>query len=123
MPNHIHLILYFKDQNYLSSLMRDFKKFTGGEIRRKLEKDGHSRLVESLRFERSQQKFKVWMDRFDDVYLESKHVLETKLDYIHDNPVKKNLCEYPEDYRYSSAAFYEKGLETPLKVTHYMAYF
>jgi putative transposase len=29
-----------------------------------------------------------------------------KLDYIHLNPVVAGLCQYPEDYKYSSASFY-----------------
>jgi len=36
-----------------------------------------------------------------------------KLDYIHNNPLHErwNLCTLPEDYDYSSACFYEKGLK------------
>jgi hypothetical protein len=34
-----------------------------------------------------------------------------KLNYIHHNPVQEkwNLCRYPEDYKYSTAKFYETG--------------
>jgi putative transposase len=32
-----------------------------------------------------------------------------KLEYIHENPVKAGLCSVPEDYKYSSASFYETG--------------
>ncbi|HRO43059.1 MAG TPA: transposase [Flavipsychrobacter sp.] len=28
MPNHLHLIIYFREDNHLSDLMRDFKKLT-----------------------------------------------------------------------------------------------
>jgi putative transposase len=123
MPNHIHLILYFKEENQLSAMMRDFKKYTSGEIRRKLEHDGHLQMVENLRINIKMQKFKVWMDRFDDVFLESRHILESKLDYIHDNPVAKGYCKLPEDYTYSSAGYYEKEKQGKVKITHYMEYF
>ena len=42
------------------------------------------------------------------VELFSIEAFEQKLGYIHANPVKAGLCNYPEEYRYSSAIFYEK---------------
>ncbi|MDZ4758873.1 MAG: hypothetical protein SGJ10_12150 [Bacteroidota bacterium] len=47
-------------------------------------------------------------------------VAEQKLDYIHNNPVKKGLCELPEDYKYSSAAYYKLNDEKQWDfLTHY----
>ena len=125
MPNHVHLILYFTDKNRLSDLMRDFKKFTSGEIRRKLEAEQEQLLIAKLSFEHREQKFKVWQDRFDDVCIKSKKVLETKLDYIHTNPLQAhwNLATQPALYKYSSAGFYETGDKDLLDVVHYGAYF
>jgi putative transposase len=39
-------------------------------------------------------------------------MMDQKLEYIHDNPVKEGLVEKPEDYLYSSARNYAgmKGL-------------
>ena len=34
-----------------------------------------------------------------------------KMEYIHYNPVEAGLCSYPEEYKYSSAKFYETGVE------------
>jgi putative transposase len=75
MKNHIHLIIYFDKQNNLSAYMRDFKKYTSGEIRRLLEKEGYIILLEKLRYDKNGQKFKVWMDRFDDVVIKNSEVL------------------------------------------------
>jgi len=125
MPNHIHLIVYFKEENMLSEYMRDFKKYTAFRIRKEIESDGNTALLENLRVSNGKQIFKIWMDRFDDVFLETPSVLETKLDYIHFNPTKKNLCSDPTDYLYSSAFFYENDLQNnfPLEVIHYKKYF
>jgi putative transposase len=87
--------------------MRDFKKFTSGEIRRKLEADEYLSELESLRYKYRKQKIKVWQDRFDDVALYSRKVLETKLNYIHENPVKKGFVKFAEEYKYSCAAYYK----------------
>jgi hypothetical protein len=32
-----------------------------------------------------------------------------KLDYMHDNPVKRKLVPYPEDWPWSSWSYYEKA--------------
>ena len=44
----------------------------------------------------------------------------------HNNPVKHpgNLVQHPEDYKYSSAKFYETGVDDPIAIgfgllTHY----
>ena len=34
-----------------------------------------------------------------------------KLNYIHYNPVRVGLCKYPEEFKYSSARFYQKEID------------
>ncbi len=99
--------------------MRDFKKFTSGEIRRQIEIDRKVFMLEKLRHEKGKQKFKVWQDRFDDVVLYTRKVLEIKLEYIHQNPVKAGLVDYPTKYLHSSAAFYENGSNPPIEILNY----
>ncbi len=43
---------------------------------------------------------------------------EQKPDYIHNNPVKAGLCRLPEDYKYSSARFYERNEKDLVFLTH-----
>jgi putative transposase len=121
MPNHIHLIIYFNKTNQLSNWMRDLKKFTSVMIRQEIEKSGNLELLEKLRVIEMKQVFKVWQDRFDDVYLSSKNVLETKLEYIHTNPLQEhwNLVSRPEFWSDSSALFYELGKQPKVTITDY----
>jgi putative transposase len=93
--------------------MRDFKKFTSHEIRNHFLAKNELEIVESIRYVYRKQKFKIWKDRFDDLYLFKGKTLLQKLKYIHDNPVRKELCHSPAHYKYSSAAFYYNG-EIPL---------
>jgi len=125
MPNHLHLLIYFKKKNQLSNLMRDFKKFTAGEIQRLVESEARLDLLDKLRYEQREQKFKLWQDRFDDVFIKSKEMIETKLSYIHNNPLQEhwNLAIRPELYPYSSAKYYELAQEYLIQVTHYQEYF
>jgi putative transposase len=105
LNNHIHFVIYFESDNRLSDYMRDFKKFTSLQIRQHLLVN-YAELATRLVFEHKGQFFKIWDVRFDDVYINTKEVCETKIAYIHANPVRAGLAEDPVKYRFSSAAFY-----------------
>ncbi|MBC8357103.1 MAG: hypothetical protein H8E66_34460 [Planctomycetes bacterium] len=42
--------------------------------------------------------------------------LMNMIDYIHMNPVRRGLCEKPEEWKWSSAAWYLGGGEVPIQV-------
>lgn len=37
-------------------------------------------------------------------------MIQQKLNYIHQNPVKEEIVKRPEDYRFSSANYYSGGM-------------
>jgi len=119
MPNHIHLVLLFEDGEVISAYMRDFKKFTAGEIRREIERQGRVDLLKKIIYKKRVQVYKVWQDRFDDFYILNEKTFLTKMNYIHQNPVRKGLCKSISDHTYSSARFYFKDEETDVKMVHY----
>jgi hypothetical protein len=106
----------------ISSIMRDFKKYTTKEIIQQLEVQKRFDTLDV--FNRKAKKhhpqnnrvYQVWEDRFDDVVLYSGKVLKTKLDYIHHNPVKAGLVDNPCDYLYSSARNYNSGDHSIIQV-------
>jgi putative transposase len=119
MPNHIHFIICFEKKNKLIEYMRDFKKFTSYKITRTMRSVEGKKSLDPLHYQHRQQVLKVWQDRFDDLYLFTTKILLIKLNYIHENPVRKKLCDEPSDYKHSSAAFYLRD-ETPLMpITHF----
>lgn len=67
MPNHIHFIVYFKEANKRIDFMRDFKKFTSTKVRQEIDK-ADIELLEKIRINQNAQVFKVWQDRFDEVF-------------------------------------------------------
>ncbi len=125
MPNHFHLILYFNEANHLSEWMRDLKKFTSVKIRQWLETHEGTEGLRPIRIAKPGRVFQVWEDRFDDVFLEDRRLVEIKLDYIHLNPLQEHWClaKHPEDYPYSSAIFYEQEKQPGISVVHYMEHF
>ena len=113
MPNHIHFIAQFSEENTLSDVMRDFKKFTARQIYRQFQAEGNTKVLDVLKKEGEslKQEYKVWEDGYDarDVY--SIEFLQQKMDYIHHNPCQPQwkLVEASEDYLWSTASFYFSG--------------
>ena len=118
MPNHIHLILFYNNKVNVSGLLRDLKKYTSVKIREKLVQDGKESILDRLAYRKNGQKFKVWKDRFDAVVILNKNILLTKMNYIHNNPVKSGLVERTQDWKYSSAGYYLTEKAGLLPITH-----
>ena len=51
----------------------------------------------------------------------TEEVFIQKLNYTHNNPINYpwNLVQHPEEYKYSSAKFYETGIDEFGLLTHY----
>ncbi len=108
MSNHFHLIWQMSGDHKRDDVHRDFLKFTSQQILRVLRNE-KSDIQEKLLVQSKDRKYQVWERNSLGVPLWSPEVFWQKLDYIHFNPVKAGLCEYPEEYKYSSAGLYLKN--------------
>ena len=109
MPTHIHLLFHLPLEESIIDFMRDFKRFTSGKITKQLKINGYSEIIkriEGYSLGYNNQKYKVWMDRYDDLIVTTPEVFKIKFNYIHNNPVKGGLTEKAEDWKYSSARNY-----------------
>ena len=111
MPDHFHWLIYTDQDNAerISDIMADFKKFTSRKLRKLMEEDKKTQWLNLFKLENCRKKnwkYKIWQDGYDDLGVYSPKVLKTKIDYIHNNPVRKGLVKRPEDYLYSSARNY-----------------
>jgi REP element-mobilizing transposase RayT len=120
MPSHFHWIVIV-DPKYgtISDIMRDIKKFTAWKIFDNLTGQKNKKLLEI--FEKfaeglENQTKKLWMPRFDDEVIRDQQMFWTKLNYIHNNPIKAELVGRAEEYRYSSARNYINGDHSILEV-------
>ena len=118
MPTHLHLILFYDDKIDVSGFMRDMKKYTSVIIRDMIKKERREEELRAISYHKSGQMYKVWMDRFDCVFIKSKKVLLTKIKYIHENPLRKGLVNKEEEWKYSSAGYYKTEVEGVLPITH-----
>jgi len=118
MSNHVHLIVQSEIED-LSGLLRDFKKFTAKAILEKIETENKSRKEWMLeRFSKACQghtrnkKYQFWRYGNHPEEVRTEKFLWSKLNYIHQNPVRAGIVENAKDYVYSSAQNYigEKGV-------------
>lgn len=122
MPNHIHILWELNELNGKEMPHVSFNKFTAHQFLQMLKADN---LSPGYEVEENERRHRFWQRDPLAVLIESKSVLEQKLDYIHLNPLQEkwNLAEYPEDYKWSSAGFYETGCDEFGLLTHYMERF
>jgi len=121
MSNHIHLLVSAEKPYLLSDILRDFKKFTSVQIIEALKNNTR----ESRRnwmlwiFRKAGQEnnrntnYQFWQQSNHPVECDTNQVLDTRLLYIHENPVRAALVRNAYEYIYSSAIDYymdEKGL-------------
>ncbi len=113
MPNHVHLIAQSVGESMLSEILRDLKKFTSKAISHKLEKENsiesHKALgvfIKAGKNLKRIKKYKVWQDGNHPLALYSNWFIWQKLDYIHNNPLKKEFVAKAEEYLFSSARNY-----------------
>ena len=117
MSNHLHAIVGSSGDNKVSDIWRDFKKFTSKEILRTLLNVSTESRQEGMlnRFEYSGKNdkkiknYRVWQEgnAAQGIYLND--YFNQKLKYIHENPVKAEIVNRAEDYRYSSSIDYAGG--------------
>ena len=110
MPNHIHLIWKQLNKNGKETPQGSFLKYTAHEFLKKLKKSGQSKDYEVVA---ANKKHEIWQRDSLSVEIYSREVARQKLDYIHFNPVNKKwkLSKDDLDYYYSSANFYENGVD------------
>jgi putative transposase len=116
MSNHIHLIWEIREGWNEKNIKQMFLKFTAQQIKFQLDANE----LEKYKSTQKDRAFHFWERRAWRAELLTREVLEQKLDYIHQNPVKANLVKIEEDYKYSSVDFYTRNSSKWDFITHYM---
>ena len=121
MLNHVHLIIsrWESSPNSISDIIRDHKRYTSKRITQQLS-DENQKLALSVfckeKSEGTRDSFNVWQAGFHPVILLHEKMFIQKMEYIHNNPVKKGYVRKPEHWYYSSASYYEEKERGPLEV-------
>jgi putative transposase len=119
MPEHVHLLVYPVEHPYSSSgFLKTLKQSVASKALLFVRKQAPKFLA---RMEDRQPNGKVsyrfWQRArgYDRNAVNPRYVWEL-IDYIHANPVRRRLCDRPEDWRWSSARFYLFGEQGPLSI-------
>jgi putative transposase len=120
MSNHVHCLVS-SGNGTLSDTVRDLKRHTARQLLKEIQESRESRkewILFQFRHAARQhvrnKEYQVWAHESHAVGIDPyiRNMGLSKLNYIHDNPVRAGLVWQPEDYLYSSATDYagKKGL-------------
>ncbi len=118
MSNHIHLLWQMLPPFSRVQVQHSFMKFTAQQIKFDLLKNNRV-LLEQFNVNAKDRSYQFWERNALTVDLFSPAVFNQKLGYIHNNPVKAGLCEFAEEYYYSSAYFYKYAVDRFDILEHY----
>ena len=113
MPNHLHAVWEMLSVNGKEMPYASFNKFTGHRFLERLRIHSSDQIVyyEEYRDEECNHRF--WQRDPLAVLMDSRDKVQQKIEYTHLNPLQEqwNLVTKPEDYTWSSARFYETGID------------
>lgn len=120
MPNHIHLIWKMLAMNGKEMPHASFMKYTAHQFLNDLTIH-HPKVLPYFESSSGEREYQFWERNSLPIHLYTDSVLQQKLQYIHFNPVAKkwNLAEDFVSYKYSSAKFYEEGIDDFGFLKHY----
>ena len=109
MENHIHLVWHILPPHELINVRQGMLKYTSQKMIALLIDSGNLETLDHFRVNRKDRTFQIWERNPLSVGIYSEKVLKQKIDYIHNNLLKKGK----EDvyYKYSSASYYATGIK------------
>lgn len=117
LDNHFHAIVSGPN---LARTLTDLKKFTARQILDQLKLEGRDWLLNLLPYFCAAHKrgssHQVWQEGVHPQLITSDEMMLQKLEYLHNNPVKRGLVASPEHWVYSSAHEWLEGAVPVLRV-------
>jgi len=121
MSNHIHAILR-SSTGRLSDTIREFKSFTAKQMLDAIHQESERRsewMLSEFEFaakkHKRNEKYQLWTHENHPIILYGNAIIQQRINYIHDNPVRSGIVANQEDYLYSSARAYA-GMDCMLDV-------
>ncbi len=107
LENHLHLIVKSKD---IAKDLARFKSFTARSIIDYLEKENAKSVLDQLKFYKKAHKedrnYQLWQEGMHPKQIQTPQMMIERINYIHNNPLKRGYVDKPEHWRYSSARDY-----------------
>jgi REP element-mobilizing transposase RayT len=119
MPNHFHLIWKISDGFERKNVQGALFSFTAHEFKRKI--NNNQTLLQNYFVNSIDREYQFWEREPMLKECWTRKFFQQKLNYTHFNPCQPhwNLSDLPENYKYSSAGFYETGVKNFSFLTHF----
>ena len=107
MENHLHMVVSSPN---LASELGKFKSFTARSIIDLYQKQNRQALLDELKFlklaSKKDREHQFWQEGNHPKQICSEEMMRQKVNYTHQNPVRRGYVDLPEHWRYSSARNY-----------------
>jgi len=107
LENHLHLVASSDD---IGKTMRKFKAHTAKEILKLLQEENIKTILEQLAFYKKAHKknttYQLWQEGIQPKLIVNDKMMIDRINYIHNNPVKRGYVDEARCWRYSSARDY-----------------
>ena len=108
MEHHLHLIA---SAPHLGKTLKEFKSFTARQIIDYLRGQNSTLILGGLKRAKLSHKrerdYQLWQEGNHPEEIYSEKMLLQKVEYIHNNPIRRGYVDEPKHWRYSSARNYE----------------
>lgn len=108
LENHLHLVAQSDD---LVITLKSFKSYTARRLLDLLKANNVTTVLDQLAFYKKAHKketeYQLWQEGYQPKQILSAEIMREKIDYIHQNPVKRGYVDEAVHWRYSSARDYE----------------
>jgi putative transposase len=106
MPENVHVLLGETKDSTPSTVLHRLKLRTARKLRKKPNRMSSKQMSLPLEDEYGEVLRSFWQTRFYDFNVYSERKLKEKLEYMHENPLKRRLVTHSKDWPWSSWAFY-----------------
>ncbi len=116
MPEHVHLIIVPDFKSKVGTIIGEIKRESSKAIHIYL-KSKNSKLLDNLNVIRNRlPRFAFWQKRCYDYNCREVKDVWQKVNYCHNNPVKRGLVSDPVRYQWSSAKYYDGQSDKVLEI-------
>jgi REP element-mobilizing transposase RayT len=106
----------------IAKSMKSFKQYSAKELLALLKEENVTTLLDQFKFyKKAHHKatdYQIWEEGYQPKLIISEAMMKIKIDYIHNNPVKRGYVDEAVHWRYSSARDYE-GQEGLIEVERF----
>jgi len=116
MPEHVHLVIHPPDGTSLGPMIGEIKSKSAGQIiaNNLIQLPDNCRIVRN-----GQERWAFWQPRCYDHNCRTEEIVLEKINYCHNNPVRRGLANEPGDWRWSSYNWYIGKRDVPITIDEF----